>query len=95
MSDDNVFAFQTLEEQIEERILRNMVMSDGKERSYFDVMRNVDTKHTEFGNTILDRLIQEGVISKREATTFLHGRPQKLVYYRTNIPTLKDRVENL
>jgi hypothetical protein len=81
---------QTLEEEIEATIFRNLELSDGKERSYFDIMRNVVPDFTKLGNKILSRLCEQGAVKIKRTTTFLNGRPHVVEMYQCNLPKLRE-----
>ena len=92
---DNVAVFQTEEQLIEQRILRNLQASDGKERSYFDVMKGVDMS-SDLAAPTLQRLLKEGVLSMRPRTIFPSGgrAPAHVTYYQAAMQTVKERLAN-
>ncbi len=89
----SVAIFQTEEQVIETQILRNLEASDGKERSYFDVMRGVNMT-SDLAVAVKDRLMKEGVLFSKDRTSFLNGQPHKLTYYRGNMRIVSERLSN-
>lgn len=82
-----------LDKTIEDQILHNLALSDGKERTYFDVMRGVDMRSVTLANKVLERLLADGVLRRRKKQFFLAGnRPMTVEMYQSNVPVLKDRV---